>query len=231
MHCKVWMGNFPMYVKTAAVAACCFLASCVPYHSVSVATTSYQSSPLCCGSFGGMSFEQLSSEHPQSFGLDSTSPAFDFAEYGKSYFKAFELPVTGPATLVVSSDSFQNGYPSRGIAVFYPVVTFLDSNKMVVGSIDWAKAPKEFLQHDVGGAYVRLSGEIPANARYAIVHTNASYIGADQILHYRTRVTSPAIGVLVALTGGPDTTFAVTGAPDAPGNGLEIEVEPRSNNG
>ncbi|MGH6889618.1 MAG: hypothetical protein ACREHF_10550 [Rhizomicrobium sp.] len=178
-----------------------------------------------------MNFEKLPAGQSESFGLTDASPAFDFSRYGKSYFRAFELSITGRATLVLISDSFQDGYPSKGIAVFFPVVTFLDSNKRFVGTIDWAKAPKELRQHDVGGAYVMVSGEIPSNASYAVVHTNASYIGVAQNLHYRPPPQTPAVEMLEAVTGGPDTTFAVTGAPDAPGDGLDIEIDLRSGNG
>jgi hypothetical protein len=211
------------------VAGFLFLTGCSAYHDVDNATSIYQSAHSALGSFAELNFEPIRIGASESFGLDASSPTFEFPRSGKSYFKAFELPIIdGPSTLTVRSSSFQNGYPSKGFAVFYPAITFLNKQKQPVAELDWADAQKEFLQpQGMGTAYVELVSDmaIHPSARYAIVHTHAACIGVNQRLHYLVPVPSPAVGALVDLTGGRDAAFDVMGAPDSPSGNVEIEFD------
>lgn len=214
---------------TFLVASLSLLNGCSAYHDVGNATETYETAHPSFSSFSEMNFEPVRVGESKSFGLESSSPTFEFPQSGKSYFKAYELPVvSGPATLSVRSSSFQNGYPSKGFAVFFPAVTLLSSDKRPVAELAWPQGHRELMRSQgLGTAYVELVAQMssyPA-ARYAVVHTNAAYIGAKQRLHYQVPVPSPVVGVLLELTGGRDATFDVIGAPDSPSGNLEVDFD------
>jgi hypothetical protein len=128
----------------------------------------------------------------------------------------------------VRSATFQNGFPTKGFAVFYPVVTFLNAEKQPVATLDWNEAQQELRPPEgfaIPTAYVKLVADMTRypSARYVVVHTDAAYVGARQKLHYLVPGYSLAGEALLEMTDSKDAAFDISGAPDAPSGNLKIE--------
>ncbi len=199
---------------------------CIAYRDVGDATDTYRSAPLCCTSFEAMTFDNLKIGSTN-FSLDEKSLAFAFpSPEGKSYFKAFALPITGSGSITVRSTVFSDGYPSKGFALFFPELTLLDQNKRMIASVDWVNDHILHKGEFSGPAYVQTKVDLSSypSARFVIVHTNATRIGTMQDLQssYNATVSGPPYFATVD-AGGTSPAPAVS-SPIGPSS-LVIEVD------
>ncbi len=123
----------------------------------------YQNAAICCGSMDKFSFEVLEIGDTKSFDLSGTSPAYQFLT-GKSYFKAFLLPLLS-YPYVVTIRSYMLGGNIDSAYIFFPQVITLDENYEIIRSTD----PRNFKLQKAGffetagetwGLMYKLEGEI-----------------------------------------------------------------------
>lgn len=110
------------------------LVSCVKSMNLDAAMRSYHQAKSCCASISDLPIGPTIAEGETIFSITDADPAFDFGDDGLSYFKSFQIPALGqPFHIVVQGDWIENGYPSKGVTVFYPVITLLDERRHVLG--------------------------------------------------------------------------------------------------
>jgi hypothetical protein len=93
----VWSKRVkPNYIKTFpawfifCISACILLSSCAT--SLETVMSRYREAPACCKVYDDFNYERLTIPDSRTFWINEGAKAFIFAT-GKSYFKAFELPV------------------------------------------------------------------------------------------------------------------------------------------
>ena len=80
-------------LATAAILLLC--AGCGTFVNPKGSYEAYRNARPCCASLAEIPMEKLEFPTKIEFMIDEKSPLFDFELYGKSFFKAFELPVVG----------------------------------------------------------------------------------------------------------------------------------------
>jgi hypothetical protein len=159
------------------VLAC---AACGTFVDTKSDLAAYRNAPSCCASLADLPFEPLAFPTEIEFSIDAKSPLFDFGPYGRSYFKAFELPATTEDyRFVVRSYALRDGI--LGVAMYFPLVTFLDAEKRPL-----ATSTRQNLDFSGGGFFdeptepgrLQYATIVTARspARYVIVHTSRNLI-------------------------------------------------------
>lgn len=155
--------------RIIGIAFCATLASCTTLPEI---TDKVNAKPPCCNSMAEFSYEPLAKGQDLSFVLGEDSPVFAFHE-GKSYFKAYALPASGAEhKLRVRSR------PTGSIAletrkwsqVYCPQVTYLDAEYTPFFATSRVPAM-------VRGAGFVAEFNVPAQARYVVLHTNIKEYG------------------------------------------------------
>jgi maltose operon protein len=191
----------------------------------------YQNAAICCGSMDKFSFEVLEIGDTKSFDLSETSPAYQFLT-GKSYFKAFLLPLSS-YPYVVTIRSYMLGGNIDSAYIFFPQVITLDENYEIIRSTD----PRNFKLQKAGffetagetwGLMYKLEGEISFSKdneteKYLIVLTT------DELLQTKTALstwrTAPIVlpGVVGALPVGTKEVLI----PHSPAGRIRISFRPQ----
>ena len=187
------------------------------------ALAEFQQAKACCTSFADLRVEQHDWTREQDISVGPESGVFAFPNSGSSYYRAFELPpmdrdyaiaieseLMGNAVVIVTSKS-----------CFYPIVTLLGANKKPI-----SETTMENVQFDPGGfrpGFVRLVVPITASqgARYVVIHTPQSAIGAQ--MSFPVKQKSPAGPLGGLLFNIPDTTRMVS-FPGAPVSNRSISM-------
>ena len=116
--------------------ACVLAFSCATHEPVNPARRDLESAAVCCDRYEKFDYQPLKFGDTQSFTIDTRSPAFNF-DGGKSYFKAFYLPVQGRSYFIVVNSYFTDkDNLSRSPYIFRPVVMLLDAQYRVTRRID-----------------------------------------------------------------------------------------------
>lgn len=192
--------NCLLAVLTCSIAACTVLPPLGPDPA------SADRPAASCSDISKMRFAKLAYPSETPFSIGGDSPAFDFPGLGISRFEAFELPkVNGSYRLQLRSF-----FGLLLLGELYPVITFLDEHKQVIGMTDPLRLAPGFPTL-FEGAGLDIDIEItPADgARYAIVHTTPDLVKSGPM----GAVTTAKV---VAAKGG----FAVQGS-----------IHPRGGNG
>ena len=122
-------------------------------------------------SFTDMSFKLLPAEEEVRLSINYEDPVFSF-KGGLSRYEALTLPVLPqPYVLKIESELVRDGAFDVG-TLFYPVLTFLDSNKSPIETFDALPyvTQKKAGREDYILALVQISDQLEA-ARYVVVHT------------------------------------------------------------
>jgi hypothetical protein len=201
-------------------------AGCTAYRDVATATGAFDSTPICCASFSDMKFVALH-VGANAVSLDIGDPAFDFGTNGKSLFKAFVLPAASVSAISIESTEFQNGYPSKGPAIFFPSIALLDANKVLVGTIDWIH-DGVLRPGDMGGAaYVKAEANLDnfPTAHFIVIYTKSANIDTTHNLKFTAVpvMNGGALGYAMSSLMGGESIVPVLGSPIAP-NSLSISV-------
>ena len=110
--------------------------SCAADKPVDPVKSELESAAVCCERYEQFYFQPLKLLATESFTIDHGSHAFLF-ESGKSYFKAFSLPVAAhPYSVIVSSYFVDKEKRSGEPYIFSPVVMFLDADYRVTRKVD-----------------------------------------------------------------------------------------------
>ena len=174
-------------LKTLGAAALLglFTASCSTVRPLDTAKRELATAAECCASYAQFNFEPLNFGETENITIDRESPAFQF-DTGKSYFKAFRLPVTAkPYSIIVQSYFIESTTRSASSFVFSPAVMFLDAGYGVTRRLD-----KGFYAAvDTGNSLskARLEAEIPVNPRsaaekFVVIYTTAALMEKATIL-------------------------------------------------
>ncbi|HYA21497.1 MAG TPA: MalM family protein [Burkholderiales bacterium] len=126
-----------MKIAQFTVLLVCVLAcSCQTNQPVSPARRDLESAAVCCQGYEKFDFQALKLGDSESFIINTASPAFNFAS-GKSYFKAFRLPIQARSYFIVVNSYFTDkDNLSRSPYIFHPVVALLDAQYRVTRTID-----------------------------------------------------------------------------------------------
>ncbi len=166
------------------VSACTLLYSCAvtPLETV---MNRYHEAPACCKGYSEFNYEKLIIPDSKVFWLNEESKAFIF-DTGKSYFKAFELPVYS-SPYSISIRSYKIGQTAKSFYIFSPAVMFLDERFNVTRFLD-----KNVFQYhrislfdfDSAGNAFALEGEISvvqenARERYMVILTTDGVLAKE----------------------------------------------------
>lgn len=122
-------------------------------------------------SFAEMSFKQLPVEEEVRLSINYEDPVFSFRG-GLSRYEALALPaLPQPYVLKIESELVRDGAFDVG-TIFFPVLTFLDSNKSPIRTFDALPyvTQKKAGREDYILALVQVSDQLEA-ARYVVIHT------------------------------------------------------------
>ncbi|MGH8752585.1 MAG: MalM family protein [Burkholderiales bacterium] len=112
------------------------VSSCATDQPVDPARSELETAAVCCERYEQFYFQPLKLGATESVTIDRISPTFLF-DGGKSYFKAFSLPVAGKPYFVIVSSYFVEQVTRSGTSfVFRPVVMFLDADYRVTRLVD-----------------------------------------------------------------------------------------------
>ncbi|HXP74800.1 MAG TPA: hypothetical protein VN823_11695 [Stellaceae bacterium] len=121
-------------------------------------------------------YEKLALPTDQTFWVDEKSPIVDFGQEGKSYVRAFALPV-GNYRVQIRSYSLRNGLLDA--AMFFPVVALLDADKNRI---------------DTGGPWTQHKGGIFSDEpNEAIFLEDIEWIKPEKPFRYIVLYTTPAL--------------------------------------
>lgn len=187
-----------------------FLPSCMV--SYQDALKKFQESPVCCQSFREFTFEKININDTQSFKLDENSMSFLFP-YGKSYFKAFELPQVGyPYHLLIKS--YMLGEHIAEAHIFFPYIITLNENFEIVRSktpycLYLKKSRFKETMKETGGLGLKLEGFINfdfenKNEKYIVILTTEELLKKNIYRTYRKFVSIIVPGFVTLLPGPKD---------------------------
>ena len=112
------------------------VSSCASDKPVDPAKSELETAAVCCEKYQQFYFQPLKLGATESFTIDRSSTTFLF-DGGKSYFKAFSLPVAGKSYFVIVSSYFVDKEKRSGEPyIFSPVVMFLDADYRVTRKVD-----------------------------------------------------------------------------------------------
>ncbi|MGH8711157.1 MAG: MalM family protein [Burkholderiales bacterium] len=112
------------------------VSSCATDQPVDPARSELETAAVCCERYEQFYFQPLKLGATESVTIDRSSPTFLFDD-GKSYFKAFSLPVAGKSYFIIVSSYFVDKEKRSGEPyVFSPVVMFLDADYRVTRLVD-----------------------------------------------------------------------------------------------
>jgi len=161
------------------------VSSCAADKPVDPVKSELESAAVCCEKYEGFYFQPLKLRATENFIIDRSSQAFLF-DGGKSYFKAFSLPVAANPYLVIVSSYFVDKDKRSGEPyIFSPVVMFLDADYRVTRKIDEGVVPPV----DAGNSMNRASLEMEiamnpraANERFMVIYTTPALLNQATIL-------------------------------------------------
>lgn len=222
---RTWrmIGLAPFFAVLLAIASC---ATMVTHEK---AVDSLRNSRICCESMAQFEYAPMSEGEGASFALDESSSAFGFTT-GKSYFKAFRLPVR-KLPYRIRIRSFALGEHIDKAHIFYPQVAVLDDRFAMVGqstSGDFLLSKTGLKKEAAGetwGLPVKLEGNLLVNdpsARYLLVYTTGQLLSGSSPYETQRAVPIFAPGMVTALPGGKDTIFIK----HSPFGLLHVEIVP-----
>lgn len=168
--------------RTLAVLGLLFLcAGCVQrYTGYDSGIAAYQAGTPAPVAFDALAYEPLQYPSTSKFQIDEKSLLVDFPQYGKTFIKAFSLPITNTDyRLVLRSYAM---LPGHGMFLFYPLITFLDTDKKVInttttGDLTFSYGGMGDSEPDQPARLtidIKMTADHPA--RYLIVHTDQKWI-------------------------------------------------------
>jgi len=175
------------------------------------AVDSLKESAVCCGSLAEFKYEPIPKEGVISFKIDKSSAAFMF-QSGKSYFKAFALPMReGPYYLHIKS--FGLGEQIRDAHIFYPQVALLDEQFTVLKQSDSADfslkkaGPAETASVSWTALPIKVEGSFLVEnpqTKHIVLFTSDKLLAASS--PFLTMSTLPVIlpGIVTALPAGQE---------------------------
>src|SRR3990167_5112307 len=121
-----------------------------------------------------MPFRRLNNEEKFDLTLNQ-NPVYQFSQ-GKSYFIAFVRP---PESQFVEVTSWLNGLLIHNTTLVYPLLTVLDKDYSVIGTL----RPKEHWKYGlnikkppVKAPYYEVQFRLPDEARYVVMHTTPAML-------------------------------------------------------
>lgn len=132
--------------------------------------------PVCCKSLRELPYEKMPRWYDGTFDIDRTSLAYQFP-YGKSFFKAFELPEIGRSfTLHLESRLSGPGLDEEGKWFLYPVVALLDENHRPLGAMRDHTLRVVDSKAREGLTILATRATDGRKARYMVIYTEPAYI-------------------------------------------------------
>lgn len=197
-------------LATAAIALSLVACGAVPEAPIKEQEVALNAKQLCCEDLKDIKYEALALKTPVKAILDSNADVRQFPQ-GRSYFKAFKIPAGPEQGLRVTS--YFNGLLIKQF--LQPVALFLDSDHKLLGTA----APRlQFRESSLfGDRKARMAGgvRVPANARYLLVFTTASFSGAAESVRTAPSTGAFLVGSTPVITTNPGKTIelerAVTG--------------------
>ena len=179
----------------------------------------------CCKSPADFRYEQLTLGTAVQLTLDDKSPAYAFGS-GKSYFKAYFLPVVNKETTLrvrswaTGSVAFETEKLSQ---LYCPEVTFLDKNHQAIFSNDLIPSPaKGALATGWRPSFIA-DFEIPSAATYVVLHSRPG--GYGRLATRYTGGGAYAVGNAYVVERGGEPIYH----PCGPTADAEISVVPKTN--
>jgi hypothetical protein len=168
-----------------SVLAVLLLTCCATVGPLDTARRGLDAAAACCSSYAQIHYEPLVIGSAENITIDGGSPAYPF-DTGKSYFKAYRLPVTAkPYAVFIHSFVVESQSRSGDSYVFRPVVMFLDAGFNVTRTLE-----KDFDASINSGDSLNqasLQMRIAVNPRalyerYMVIYTTAERLGQATLL-------------------------------------------------
>lgn len=161
------------------------VSSCASDKPVDPVKSELETAAVCCEKYQQFYFQPLKLGATESFTIDRSSTAFLFDD-GKSYFKAFSLPVAGKSYFIIVSSYFVEQVTRSGTSfVFSPVVMFLDADYRVTRKVDKGFAAVVQVGNSMNNA--KLEARITmspraADERYMVIYTTTALLNQTTAL-------------------------------------------------
>jgi len=168
------------------------VSSCAADKPVDPVKSDLETAAVCCERYEQFYFQPLKLGATESFTIDRSSTAFLF-DGGKSYFKAFSLPVAGKPYFVIVSSYFVDKEKRSGEPyIFSPVVMFLDADYRVTRKVDNGIVIPINAGNSMNQATLEMEIAMnprEANERFMIIYTTAALINQATILKVNKNAT------------------------------------------
>ncbi|MEK9940227.1 MAG: hypothetical protein VW548_04600 [Methylotenera sp.] len=192
-----------------------------------VANTSavLSTTPSCCKSLADFKYEQLALDKAVQLTLSDKSPAYEFPS-GKSYFKAYSLPVEKKQTTLrvrswaTGSVAFETEKLSQ---LYCPEVTFLDKHYKAVFSNDLIPSPAQGALATGWRPSFIAEFEVPPEATYVLLHSKPG--GYGRLATRYTGGGAYAVGSTYVVERGGEPIYH----PCGPTADAEVSVVPKTN--
>ena len=143
------------------------------------------SAPVCCEKYEQFDFQPLKPNNTESVTIDTGSPAFTF-DSGKSYFKAFRLPVRGKSYFIVVKSYFVDKEKRSGEPyIFRPMVMLLDANYRVTRKVDNGIVIPINSGNSMNQTWLEMEIKVnphAADERFVVIYTTAALLNELTIL-------------------------------------------------
>ena len=196
-----------------------------PYGSV---VSYYREVQVCCASMAELPIDELQAGGKITFDLGAGSPAYQF-DTGKSYFRAYLLPLQGyPYRVTVSS--YLVGDYLKSAYLFFPQLITLDEKRNIVrttGPGTFGVTRTNFIEgmQTAGNFRYKIEGgltftETNRDERYLVVLTT------DELLRMKTPVPSREVPMLLPGSTWTSAKASEVMVPHAPGGKISISLSP-----
>jgi len=153
--------------------------SCATNKPMGPATRELEKAAVCCAGYENFDFQPLKFESTQDITIDTSSPVFSF-DSGKSYFKAFRLPVQSRSYFIVVSSHFvDKDNLSRSPYVFSPVIMLLDAEYRVTRKLEQGVVKPIPSGNSMNHASIEFDIKVnprTANERFMVIYTTAALL-------------------------------------------------------
>lgn len=191
-----WICVFGFFTAGAALGGCAA--------DIAKSTAQLHETKPVCKTFAEMAFEPVTYGDELSFEITPEDGSFEF-DSGKSYFRAFQLPIH-PAQYPVSVTSHFYSVENK---IFFPFLILLDEKYRKTRVLTRAKTFRSW-----GTTAILSKFYVQPNEKFMIIHSTPSLFGVSEFSYGSSTMLTPYGGFL----------YMTQNVPYAPTGELEIAI-------